>query len=327
MMAPVLGGVVFKHCGYNAVFGLILAVLGVDTICRVAMVEPPRQRQEEGEEEDEDEEEDTAVIPKGEVSETTSLDLKTSLHIENVNHASGAESHRTKAHLPAMIRLLFSVRFVAALWGVLTLAVVFSGLEAIIPTTVHTRFGWDSEGSGLLFLPLSLPAMAGPVLGKMTDTYGGRWFLAGSFVVLCPALVLLRLVTEDRVDHKVLLCFLLFAVGCCMAIIPQPLFSEVAHRSRELSRQDKEAGRGSKKTRSGGYYGQAYGYYNMAWSLGNTLGPLLCGFTVEASGWKTATLALGVLSGVTALPVVLCCEGWWFDRRREGPTRKHSGNR
>ena len=311
--APMLGGIVFKRCGYNAVFAMILGVIVLDIIFRLIMKEPqPRQ--------------DAEPVNPPEIIEVSmeknTLKEKSSVYVTEIDDSSSMTSSTrsldSNTRIPTMIRLLFSVRFVVALWGVLTLAAVFSGFETILPTTVHALFGWDSDGAGLMFLPLSIPALTGPLLGKMTDKYGGRFFLAGSFLVLCPSLVLLRLVTQDNMAHKVLLCSLLFIVGCCLAIIPQPLFSEVAQRSEELSRQDQEAGL-RKKGCSGGYYGQAYGYFNMAWSLGNTVGPLLCGFIVESRGWATATLALGVLSGLTAIPVVLYCDGWWFSARRKSP--------
>ncbi|KAI5362876.1 Putative major facilitator superfamily, MFS transporter superfamily [Septoria linicola] len=250
--APLLGGVVFERHGYNTVFGLILS--------------------------------QNLPLSEGTLvdEEACSHDSKNEagVQITEIDHSrstTSREQHPLSVHprLPAMIRLLFSIRFLVALWGVFTLAAVYSGFETVLPITVHQLFDWNAEGSRLIFLPLAIPSLAGPLLGKLTDKYSGRWFVAGSFLTLCPALVLLRL---------------------------------ISHNSMKQERAAGFVGFGRRK----GYYGQAYGYFNMAWALGNTVGPILCGFIAENQGWATATMALGILAGVTAIPVVLYCDGRLF---------------
>ncbi|CAK1358661.1 unnamed protein product [Cercospora beticola] len=307
--APSLGGTVFKHHGYNAVFAVMLAVIGLSMIFLLIMKERDPglhlvrvNSQRTGE---------NALLgaesksyphlPEPQRDETSSAEVPSTMYSLPVH-----------CNRPAMLRILCSGRFLVALWGVFTLAAVFAGFETVLPITVNELFGWDAEGSGAVFLPLSLPAIAGPLIGKLTDKYGGRWFIAGAYLALCPALILLRLVEYNTSSHKAVLIVLLLIIGCCLAIILEPLFGEIAHRSRELSQQDRDAGIESRT----GYYGQAYGFFNMAWALGDTLGPILCGFVVEARGWAMGTLALGVLCGVTAVPVVLFCDGWLLKNRK-----------
>lgn len=299
----------FKHRGYNAVFAVILAAIGLSMIFLLIMKqrEPSLHlvrvnSQQTGETTLlEAERKSYPQLPEPQHDETSSAEVPSTMYSLPV--------HSKK---PAMLRILLSGRFLVALWGVFTLAAVFAGFETVLPITVNELFGWDAEGSGAVFLPLSLPAIAGPLIGKLTDKYGGRWFIAAAYLALCPALILLRLVEHNTSSQKAVLIILLLIIGCCLAIILEPLFGEIAHRSRELSQQDRDAGIGSRT----GHYGQAYGFFNMAWALGDTLGPILCGFVVEARGWAMGTLALGVLCGVTAVPVVMFCDGWLLAKRR-----------
>ncbi|KAF2208972.1 hypothetical protein CERZMDRAFT_48274 [Cercospora zeae-maydis SCOH1-5] len=306
--APALGGMIFKRSGYDAVFAAILGVIGLGILFLLIMKErEPIASSDRPSFERTSENTLLQVEPKTESEESTSKpDESSSAEVPSTQSSMPLHSKK-----PAMIRILFSSRFLVALWGVFTLSAVFAGFETVLPITVNELFGWDAESSGAVFLPLSLPAIAGPLIGKLTDKYGGRWFLAGAFLVLCPALVILRVVDQDTSGQKAILIVLLLIIGCCLAIILEPLFGEIAHRSRELAREDLDAGEDCPR----GYYGQAYGFFNMAWALGDTLGPLLCGFVVEARGWAMGTLALGVLCGVTAVPVVMFCDGWLLAKR------------
>lgn len=92
------------------------------------------------------------------------------------------------------------------------------------------------------------------------------------------------------------------------------MFAEMALRSDQLLKEESDADIFRAGCRRG-YYGQAYGYFNMAWSLGNTLGPLLVGLVNAAAGWNMAVLSLGLLCGVSAIPIVLWSSGDVFSKR------------
>lgn len=118
--------------------------------------------------------------------------------------------------------------------------------------------------------------------------------------------------------HKVMLCALLCCVGSCMALILEPLFKEVTERAERLEREDGIAKAASDDKDDGdsetspGYYGSAYAWFNIAWSFGNFVGPLMAGMIMDYAGWKTMTWSLGLLGGVSAIPIGLWCGGWYF---------------
>lgn len=189
----------------------------------------------------------------------------------------------------------------------MVLALVFSGFQATLPLFVHSTFHWDAIGGGLIFVPLSLPAIFGPVIGRFTDRHGGRWFAVAGYLLFCISLVCLRFISQDSTQHKALLCVLLVLVGSCMALVLEPLFAEITSEASRMEKEDEEKGQADVS-----YYGSAYAWFNIAWACGNFLGPLMAGMVMDAAGWGTMTWALGLLGGVSALPVGLWCGGWYF---------------
>lgn len=63
-----------------------------------------------------------------------------------------------------------------------------------------------------------------------------------------------------------------------------------------------------------GAVAQAFGIQTMAQFLGLFLGPLWGGFVTYRFGWKTMAWSLGVLAGVTAVPML------WLSGRPERDT-------
>ena len=299
LVAPFLGGIVYAKCGYNAVYGLIVAIIVFDILLRAIMVEQKIE------------------------SKPTTTDIYIELEAAKPSKTIAVDEASITSEatlvpaapskIPAIIRLICSTRFCVTLWGVMVNAAVFSGFQATLALFVHNTFGWDATGGGLIFIPLSLPAVFGPVIGRFTDRYGGRWFAVSGFLLFGISLVLLRFVEENTTSQKALLCVLLVMVGSCMALNLEPLFAEITYGATRLEKEDAAAG--VNVDEKVGYYGSAYAWFNIAWASGNFIGPLMAGMIMEAAGWKTMTWALGLLGGVSAIPVGLWCGGWYFAKR------------
>jgi MFS family permease len=307
LIAPMVGGVVFAKAGYNAVFGVAIAVVGIDILFRLIMKEkvpsdtvsmaPLRDDLEAGPTEEKKE----VTIVK-----TTTIDQETTPSVSSLNLATP----KSPSKLPPILRLLCSLRFDVAIWGVFVNSCVFSGFQAVLPVAVKTVFGWDSTGSGLIFLPLSVPALLGPVVGRMTDRYGGRWFAMAGFMLLGVAVTMLRVVDHNSKSQQALLCVLLFLCGCCMTLVLEPLGAAVTHGAARLDAADAELG-----IKTAGYYAQSYALFNMAWAAGNAIGPVWAGMMVDKMGWNAMALSLGLLGWVSAIPVGLCLGGWFFEKK------------
>ena len=226
-----------------------------------------------------------------------------------------AVASRDHVLLPAILTLLSSRRLLVALWASLVEGAIFAGLESVLPLQTQAVFGWGSEGGGLIFLPLTIPAFLGPIVGSVCDKYGPRWPTFVGFLLFCPSLTLLRFVDHDSVGQKVLLCALLVMSGCCFTLTLDPLMAEVAYVVGQKAKNNPERYGSTTKA-----YAQAFALFNMAYSLGNTLGPLCAGLVRDAAGWATMSWVLGLMGGVTAILAGLWCGGW-FTRKDERWTR------
>ncbi|KAL8717508.1 MAG: hypothetical protein Q9225_005251 [Loekoesia sp. 1 TL-2023] len=296
LIAPLLGGVVLAKAGYNAVFGMTLGIIGVDIVLRLLLIERVTAitwlEKAEDEPHKEKQQSDLEHNTRGQVVEQKESDVQ----VQPVNAGAG---RRTK--LPTVLRLLLSRRLCVALWASFAIGTIFAGLETVLPIHTQEAFGWNSEGAGLIFLPLTLPSFLGPLVGWICDRFGPRWPMAVGFLCLCPILTLLRCVNYNSLDQKVLLCALLTLAACCFTVTLDPVMAEVAYVVTAKARKNPEAynGAGNKA------YAQAFGLFNTAYSLGNTLGPIIAGLIKDAAGWSTMGWVLGLLGGLTAVPVVL----------------------
>jgi hypothetical protein len=101
----------------------------------------------------------------------------------------------------------------------------------------------------------------------------------------------------------VLLSALLFLIGTCIAVSMTPLIAEFTYVVVAKEKQHPGLFGAS------GAYAQAYGLFNSAWATGCIVGPIWAGFIQAKAGWGTVTWTLGVLSAVSALPVVVYTGG------------------
>lgn len=234
---------------------------------------------------------------------------------EMVDYMNEPVPHRTR--LPAIVTLLSSKRLLSALLGTLIEGAIFSGLETVLPLQTQAAFGWQSEGAGLIFIPLTLPSFLGPVVGRMCDKYGPRFPIVIGFLVQCPSLILLRLIDHNTIGQKALLCVLLTLIGCCITLTVDPLMAEIAYSVEEKAKLEPR-----RYQKANSAYAQAFALFNMAFSVGNTIGPLCAGLVRDAAGWGTMSWTLGLLGGVAAVPTGLWCGGWiWKGDARWRPDK------
>jgi MFS family permease len=74
----------------------------------------------------------------------------------------------------------------------------------------------------------------------------------------------------------------------------------------------------------GGAHAQAYGLYFFLFTGGAVVGPIWAGFMVKRAGWGTMAWSFGLLSGLTAIPVLFFTGGLIMNsesRKSEGSER------
>ncbi|KAI9677962.1 MAG: hypothetical protein M1822_008070 [Bathelium mastoideum] len=308
---PLLGGVVFAKAGYFAVFGMAFGLIGLDITLRLVLIEKKATRRWI----EADEMPSDYGIPA-----TNNDDMESASHrLDSLPNRGNSATHEnrtidalTDSHesprphqnkLPPVITLLGSRRLLAGLWACLVQATLLTSFDAILPLFVRNTFGWTSTGAGLIFLAIVAPTFLSPISGYLSDRYGPRWIVFAGFLFATPFLILLRYVTHDSLNQKVLLCALLFLIGFGITLVFAPITAEITYVVEAKER--KQPGLFG----ANGATAQAYGLFNVAWAGGCLIGPLWAGMVNETAGWNTMAWTLGLLSFVTAFPTAIWTGG------------------
>jgi MFS family permease len=325
LLGPVLGGIVFAQNGYLAVFAMAFGLICLDIVLRLALVEKKvaaKWSSASNEEEgywisNYDTEGPPSIAPSSKMKSLLpfgSLEIMETCDSPIINHQAASAARTTSSlihNLPPVITLLRSRRLLAALWGSLVQAAVICAFDSVLPLFVHRSFGWGSTGAGIIFLALTVPSFAAPLVGRVADKHGPRWLVTVGFATSLPFLVLLRLVTYDAPQQIVLLCVLLVLLGISLTLVMGPLMAEIAYLVE--AKEKKIPGIFGK----GGAYAQAYGLYFCWFAGGALIGPIWAGFVEQRAGWGTMTWSLGLLSGVTAIPTLIFTGGLITRRKIE----------
>lgn len=333
LLAPLLGGVVYARAGYFAVYYMAFGLIALDIILRIALIEKKIAKQwdtpiKEGSSvnlpsvvegpPDPPTSKHTASADTSPASTTPPIIPFESSDLDRPTSAP-ADLKQRRFSLPPVITLLGSRRLLASLWGCLVQASLLTAFDSVLPLRVQAIFHWSSTGVGLIFLALILPSFIAPFIGYLSDKFSPRWLAAGGFILACPFLVLLRLVDHDSVGQKVLLCALLALLGAALTMVMTPLLAEITYVVEAKEKKNPAA------FGAGGAYAQAYGLFNVAFAGGSLVGPIWAGFVEQKAGWGTMSWTLGLLSAVSAVPVVVYSGGLITKRHREAKRWGHEG--
>ncbi|PYI11535.1 MFS transporter [Aspergillus sclerotiicarbonarius CBS 121057] len=320
MGGPLIGGVVYARGGYYAVFALAFALVGVDIVLRLIMIEKKHAAKwikQEKQENPHISPSETIEKHSGseDVTESSSFHAakndsqdRVSIRQPSPDLSDNATSPKPRS---AVWTLLASDRMVVTIWAYFILSVLLSSFDSVLPLFVEDTFGWGQTGQGLIFIPLSIPHISDPLFGMINDKYPNtrRYMAAGALFTTVPLLVLLRLVTHNSMGQKVLLCALLALVGFCIASLMPPLLVEASYIVGEKEAQNPNI------FGKGGAMALSYGILNAAFAAGTIVGPFFAGYIRQSAGWQTMTWALALLTGVSGVPILLLLGGFLFKKK------------
>lgn len=135
-------------------------------------------------------------------------------------------------------------------------------------------------------------------LGYLSDRFGVRIIAFTSFVLLAPCLICLRFVEYNSLQQKVLLCALLALVGLFVDLNKPAMIVGMQQVLDDMERKTPEIF-GEK-----GAVAQCMNLEMATYFAGLLFGPMWGGFVMYRFGWNTMTWTLGLLVGVTALPML-----------------------
>ncbi|KAL9584484.1 MAG: hypothetical protein Q9212_002096 [Teloschistes hypoglaucus] len=316
LVSPFLAGIVYAKAGYLPVFILVFASLGFDLFLRIIIIEGKTVARFVT---DKEQRERYKATP----NETSPRLRNSSLTGNNHSEPDLAEEfdgeHRSsgsstvngtppeeppKATIPVtsgskfnpafwfrkafprIATLLSSPRLSAAVYGCFTYGIAICSFDAILPLFVNRTFGWDSQGVGLIFLALTVPALAGAAFGAMSDRYGPKRVSLSGFVIASISLALLALVRDDSIVAKAGLAVLLFTLGIGMNLILTPLAADMLYEANIIEEQNPDV------FGDAGAYALVYSFLCAAFGLGTSVGPAWSGFMFEDVSWAAAMVSL-----------------------------------
>lgn len=248
VLGPMLGGVLYHHCGYLTVFVSAYALVALDISLRVVMIMPSGETYEKDLINTDSRGYGTFSGKNNGVQDSTKASDDQSNGVQSsamssmllVSSGSSSDSIDSLAQLEAplltksqasprrnpLLTLMSTSRMHAAILGAFMQSTILTGLESILPLRIKTLFHYNSMQVALVFLTLSLPCFAGPVIGHISDKIGAKIMVSLGFVFTAPLLILLRLINHGCEDVVALLCVLLLLIGVALNMILTPVFSE-----------------------------------------------------------------------------------------------------
>lgn len=302
-----IGGVLYEKTGYAGVFGVAFALLALDFVMRVLVIEKKVAKRY-----------GVDLSPKGNDSPASSHGQQQSAAHNNEEQQSdeeqpllgsnkatdGDDSWKLSPDQPRIVHMipilpcLANPSLLASLLVALVQAILLGSFDATVPLVAREYFDFDSLKAGVLFLPLgAFDLLLGPVFGWAVDRYGTKVVAVGSYTYLIPAFILLRLPHAGDL-HQILLyggCLAICGIG--LAGIGAPSLVEagaVVERYYEVNPEffGEE-----------GPYAQLYGLQSMVFSAGLSLGPEIAGQLRLAIGYGNMN---AVLAGICTFTALLC---------------------
>ncbi|KAL2834335.1 major facilitator superfamily domain-containing protein [Aspergillus cavernicola] len=322
LLGPLLGGIVYDAAGYQAVFGMAFALVGVDLLMRVAVVEKKVAARWIEIDPSLSSIHFTAVRQNSgyqTFAETRPADIE-SVHDHNHCHELGSDCGHDQ---PTLFQIAKQPRVVISSFGLLVQGLLFSAFDATIPIFVETTFKWTPLGAGLAFLPSALTALLEPLFGYIADKHGTRPPAFISFLLLPIPLCCLSLVTTNSPAHITLLLLLLTLTGLLINLATPALFVETQDVLDSLNLQPRPRPRPNqpqntnetpnppnpnKLGKSNGI-AQAFGVQTMAQFLGMFLGSLWGGFVEWRFGWRVMVFSLAGLCFGTCWGMLMLGKG------------------
>lgn len=245
LVAPLVGGVLYDKSGYYAVYYVAFALIALDIVLRLVLVEKKIARQwlDDGpvatrhvQTGSDGKVNSDVKSSESQIAEEKKAETGSGNNTSNEERVGGTPADKIspdcisgpipviatrRSKYPPILTLLKSRRLLAALWGCIIQGSLLTAIDSVIPLFVQETFGWNSIGAGLIFLAVIIPGFLAPVVGWISDRHGPRWLCVFGFIFQIPFWILLRFVTHNSIRQKVLLCALLALIGFALNLVRQ----------------------------------------------------------------------------------------------------------
>jgi len=303
LCAPLLGGLLYDKTGYPGVFGIAFAVLAVDFLMRILVIEKKVARKYEVNDPSSvtdlnttpDDQQDGSADQSGQQEADENQPLLGSKEEDEAAFKISDNQPKIARMIP-ILPCLADPRLLTAFLVAFIQAMLLGNFDATIPTVAEDYYNFDSLHSGILFLPLgAFDLILGPFFGWCVDRFGTKPVSVIAYTYLVPVLILLRLPHPGGMDQILLYGGLLAFSGIGLAGIGAPSIVEAGAIVQKYYEVNPDF------FGEEGPYAQLYGLNSMVFSAGLTLGPELAGELKESIGYGNMNLVMGAICLVTAI--------------------------
>ncbi|KAJ5556169.1 hypothetical protein N7494_000084 [Penicillium frequentans] len=199
LCGPIAGGFLFWKFGTGGALGVPIALLGVDFILRMLIVQ-------ENEDITKDDEQEDSPLLETSVSSDLSLGFWDSLH-------------------PIMLGVIFCVFVISS---------ILSAFEATLPLFVLDTYHWSSLGAGLIFLPMTIPSILSTHIAHFVRRFVPRTIVMTGFFLMAVPMVSLRWAQGNTIHHEIALISLLFIIAFCVTTVQAIIMGDVSNATRKI---------------------------------------------------------------------------------------------
>ncbi|KAL4927597.1 major facilitator superfamily domain-containing protein [Aspergillus undulatus] len=266
LLGPLLGGIIYDRAGYGVVMGMAFALVGVDLIMRVLVVEQSvaarwldcsREGSDPGQPILDSQRESGYSTFVDSRSPGVSSEMGLPTAGDQRQSCYGGDEHEQDHKSPTLFQIAKQPRVAISSFGLLVQGLLFSAFDAVrsfpfpslqspnsnliqimasrltdqpntqtIPIFVEKTFNWSALGAGLAFLPSALTALLEPFFGYISDIYGPRLPTFISFILLPLPLCSMSFISHNNQAQMAALLSLLTLTGLLMNLATPALFVE-----------------------------------------------------------------------------------------------------
>lgn len=291
----------YAKTGLAGVFGLGLALIAVDFLMRLVVIEKRTankyfQHQRESERALRDDSDSTLDDEEAQDEERPLLGER------SLSDYRLPDKKPWIVQKVTILACMGDIALLSSLWLAFAQALLIGSFDATIPTVAESFYGFDSLRAGLMFLPLgATDLVTGPIAGWSVDKFGTKPITTMGCLWLTPAFILLRIPHPDLVNGEAspqvkIWAGLLAIAGVGMGIFGAPTIVEAGAVVENYYKANPEF------FGENGPYAQLYGINSMGFNFGLVIGPLIAGSLKDSIGYGNMN---AVMAGIAALSAII----------------------
>ncbi|CRG91981.1 Lincomycin resistance protein LmrB [Talaromyces islandicus] len=298
LVGPITSGTLLRLVGYWPTWGTAIAMLVIDMLMRVIMIENPVEvKKDQGTKQSANTTHNADVespVPGGDSSgpadETTGLLASPSN--ESPQTASSGNFYRI---------LLTNPQALTGMACHMTAGLVLTSLDTTLPLHVMREFDWDTARISLMFLLVQIPFLIlGPFTGWLKDRVGSKVPTGLGYVSSGLMMWLLGVPGKDGfsfagIGERGQLIYATSLLGLGLA-------RSLTTGSAVI--RDLQAENPGIFGPNGGY-SRGYSLTNLSWTAGMLIGPILSGSLTQTVGYYYMNFTFGALNFLNALAFIL----------------------